>query len=237
MRSITRKAIVLNVGIASALALLTACRAPEPKPTPAASTTLLEGTPPSVRTRYQVDSAASRLHVLVYRAGTMARLGHNHVLSTDQLSGTVVVHPQLEQSQLVLDLPVNSLKVDEPAARAVEGEDFAAAVPPDAREATRANLLREEVLDSVRFPVINLRLVSISGTHHRPVLHVSITVKGIAQRIEVPVALIYREKEVVAIGEFEVKQSAFGIAPFSVGMGALQVRDELRVRFSIIARP
>jgi polyisoprenoid-binding protein YceI len=235
MRSLTRKAIVLNVGIASALALLTACRAPEPKPTPT-QPVAAEGTPPTVRTRYQVDGAASRLHVLVYRAGTMARMGHNHVLSTDQLSGTVVVHPQLEQSQLVLDLPVNSLKVDEPAARAVAGEDFAAEVPPDAREATRANLLREEVLDAVRFPVINLRAVSISGTHHRPVLHVSLTVKGVAQRIEVPVTLSYRDRELAAVGEFAIKQSDFGITPFSVGMGALQVRDELRIRFAIAAR-
>lgn len=235
MRSIARKAIVLNIGIASALALLTACRAPEPKPTPSAPAAAV-GTPPSVRTRYQVEGAASRLHVLVYRAGTMARLGHNHVLSTEQLSGTVVVHPQLEQSQLVLDVPVNTFKVDEPAARALEGQDFSADVPPDAREATRANLLREEVLDGVRFPVINLRAVSISGTHHNPIVTVSITVKDTAQRIEVPVTLSYREREITATGEFSVKQTAFGITPFSVGMGALQVRDELRIRFAIVAR-
>jgi polyisoprenoid-binding protein YceI len=235
MRPATCKAIVLSIWTLLTLAALSACRAPEPKPTPATTTAAI-GTPPAVRTRYQVDGAESRLHVLVYRAGTMARLGHNHVLSTDQLSGTIVIHPQLEQSQLVLDLPVNSFKVDEPAARAQEGDDFSAAVPPDAREATRANLLREEVLDSVKFPVINLRAVSVSGTHHQPVVTVSITLKDTAKRIDVPVNVSYRDREIIVVGEFALKQTDFGMTPFSVGMGALQVRDELRIRFVIVAR-
>ena len=166
----------------------------------------------------------------------MARLGHNHVLSTDQLSGTVVIHPQLEQSQLVLDLPVNGFKVDEPAARAQEGEDFSAEVPPAARDATRIHLLREEVLDGVKFPVINLRAVGVSGTHHQPVVTVSITLKDTAQRIDVPVNVSYRDREISVTGEFALKQTDFGMTPFSVGMGALQVRDELRIRFAIVAR-
>jgi len=35
-----------------------------------------------VQYRYQVDGAASDVRMLVYRGGTMARLGHNHVLSS-----------------------------------------------------------------------------------------------------------------------------------------------------------
>jgi polyisoprenoid-binding protein YceI len=234
MRHATCKAITLSIWTLSVLAAVSACHAPEPKPTPATSAAI--GTPPAVRTRYQVDGAASRLHVLVYRAGTMARLGHNHVLSTEQLAGTIVIHPQLESSQLVLDLPVSSFIVDDPAARAQEGADFSAEVPPEAREATRTNLLREEVLDGVKFPVINLRAVGVSGTHHQPVVTVSVTLKDTAQRIDVPVNVSYRDREVSVTGEFTLKQTDFGMTPFSVGMGALQVRDELRIRFAIVAR-
>jgi len=235
MRLVTRKAIAL--GIWSAMLAVTACRTPEPKPVPTQATARPDaGTPPRVATRYRVDGAASQLHVLVYRAGALARLGHNHVLSTEQLSGAVVIDPQLDRSQLTLDLPVASFVVDDPAARAQEGDDFSAEVPPDAREGTRGNLLRQEVLDATKFPAITLRAVQVRGTHHEPVLSVSIVIKDVTRQIDVPVKISYGDNVLTARGEFTVKQSDFGMTPFSIGMGALQVRDELRVRFAIVAR-
>ena len=36
-------------------------------------------------------------------------------------------------------------------------------------------------------------------------------------------------------GGFGVSQAALGLAPFSTGLGALSVRDELEVRFRIVA--
>jgi polyisoprenoid-binding protein YceI len=222
--------------LATSLVALTAgCQAPKPAASPEQVATG-GGTPPAVRTRYQVDSAASKLHILVYRAGAMARMGHNHVLSTEQLSGSVVIYPDLARSQLVLDLPVNSLLVDEPQARAAEGEDFSAEVPPEAREGTRANVLRAEVLDAVKFPVITLRAIEVNGSHTAPIVSVSVAIKDVAQVIDVPVQIRYGDRQISATGEFTVKQSAFGITPFSVGMGALQVRDELKIRFAIVAR-
>jgi len=212
------------------------CRAPEPKPTSTPAATGDAGAPPTVATRYRIDGPASQLHVLVYRAGALARLGHNHVLSTEQLSGAVIIDPQLERSQLMLDLPVDSFIVDSPAERAQEGEDFSAEVPPEAREGTRVNLLREEVLDGAKFPTITLRAIKIAGTHHEPVLTVNVVIKGATRQLEVPVKMSYGDKSVTARGEFAVKQTEFGMTPFSVGMGALQVRDELRIRFRIVAR-
>jgi len=236
MRLVTRKAIV-GVWIVAVSAVLTACRAPEPKAGPAQTATdAAAGSPPSSVTRYRVDGSASQLHVLVYRGGALARLGHNHVLSTEQLSGAVVIDPQLERSQLVLDLPVNSFVVDDPHARAQEGEDFSAEVPADAREGTRGNLLREEVLDGAKFPTITLRATKVGGTHHQPTVMVNIVIKDATRQIEVPVKISYAHQTLTARGEFTVKQTDFGMTPFSVGMGALQVRDELRIRFTIVAR-
>jgi hypothetical protein len=42
--------------------------------------------------------------------------------------------------------------------------------------------------------------------------------------------------QVTASGTARLKQTDFGIVPFSVGAGLLAVQDELEVRFRIVAR-
>ncbi len=184
--------------------------------------------------RYQVESPASEVRILVYRGGAMARLGHNHVVSSKEITGTLLLHKDLGRSQLTLTLPVGGLVVDDPAARAKEGADFAAEVPRDARDGTRGNLLREEVLDAARHASISLRSTKIVGTRANPEITMRIGIKGVER--DVVVAAIVREAgaRLTASGEFAIKQSDFGIKPFSVALGALQVQDTLKIKFSIV---
>lgn len=186
--------------------------------------------------RYEVDGAASRVHVLVYRGGAMARLGHNHVVSSRSLSGALYLHDDIARSRIVLNLPVPSLIVDDPQSRLLEGPDFVAEVPEDAREGTRLNLLRPEVLDGKSHPVIVLESAAVSGSREHPTLLVRVSIKGVTRDVTVPAAVREQGDRLVAEGEFDILQSDFGIAPFSVALGALQVQDRLRVRFSIACR-
>ena len=176
------------------------------------------------------------LHILVYRGGALARLGHNHVLSSQQVGGRIDFDPTLARSQLELILPVASLVVDDADARQTEGEDFSATVPDDARQGTRANLMRAEVLDGDHFPQITLRSTGITGTPTAPVLTLQIALKGNSRELSVPVQVAYRSSGLTATGEFSFRQTDFGMTPFSIGLGALQVRDEVIVRFRIEAR-
>jgi hypothetical protein len=52
----------------------------------------------------------------------------------------------------------------------------------------------------------------------------------------VPVTFSVDPTQLSAQGEFDILQSDFGIKPFSVGLGVLQVQDRLHVHFSIVAR-
>jgi len=186
--------------------------------------------------RYQIDSAASKVHILVYRAGAMARLGHNHVISSKAVSGTLFLQDNFTRSHVELTMPVASLVVDDAQTRSVEGEDFSAEVPQDARDGTRRNLLRPDVLDGEHFPKIELQSIAIAGTRARPELTMRITIKKVAR--DVPVAATLQEQNAVitVAGDFAIKQTDFGITPFSVGLGALQVQDQLRIKFSIVCR-
>ena len=202
--------------------------APTPEPRGAADTT--------GAIRYAVDGAASAVHILVYRGGAMARLGHNHVVSSKDLGGTLLLSRDLADSRLELTLPAATLEVDDAQARAAEGEEFAADVPQDAREGTRQNLLRAAVLDADHYPMITLQSVAISGTHGNPSLIMRITIKGTARDVPVLATVQQRNDLLVAEGEFAILQTDFGIVPFSVALGALQVQDRLLIKFSIVCR-
>ena len=186
--------------------------------------------------RYDVDGVASEVRVLVYRGGSMARLGHNHVLSASSVSGTLHLYRDIARSRVELTLPVLGLIVDSPQARAMEGVDFAADVPDDARVATRRNLQRPEVLDVERYPTIALQSTAVSGSRENPVLRMRVSIKGVAREVTALARVREEGDRLVADGEFAIRQTDFGITPFSVALGALQVQDQLRVKFSIVCR-
>jgi hypothetical protein len=65
---------------------------------------------------------------------------------------------------------------------------------------------------------------------------VEISIRDQLRTVRVPVSVERRDGALVATGEFPLKQSDLGLKPYSFGMGALVVVDEMRVRFDVTAR-
>ncbi len=218
------------------ICLLTACptamRTPasEKSPLPPVPTADLRGA-----TIYEVDPRASNLHILVYRGGALARLGHNHVMTAQRLSGSVWIQSTLAKSGFRFSFPVAAVSVDDPAARHAAGVDFPPEIPPADRDGTRRNMLRPEVLDAENHPTITLESVRIAGTLQAPELTARITIKQVSRDVPIAAAVKIEGATLAANGEFEIRQSDFGIEPFSMALGALQVQDRLKVRFRIVA--
>jgi hypothetical protein len=228
-----RKASVLLAAcIALAGCPTTGVRPPSPAEPPSVVA------PPDLRGAavFEVDSGASTVHVHVFRGGALARLGHNHIVTSKQLSGRIWVHLSLPRSGFELEFPVASLIVDDPDARAAAGPEFAAEIAPKDREGTRQNMLRAEVLDAERHPAIALRSVRIDGSAERPEATTRITIKGVSRDVAVPAAVRIDGERLVASGEFDIRQTDFGMKPFSVGLGALEVQDRLHIVFAIVAQ-
>lgn len=205
-------------------------RGPAAAPAPAEP-----GSPPAGARRYVVDAGRSVVTIRVYRAGPLARFGHNHVITSTLESGHAWTNGEPAGSGFDVRLPVAGLVVDDPEARAGAGPDFAGEVPADAREGTRRNLLRPEVLDAVRHPEIVVRTAALDGTWQQPAARAAVTLKDRTRIVEVPLE-IERTREVLrARGTFRIRQTEFGIVPFSVGGGAIQVADEVDVAFEILA--
>lgn len=212
--------------------LLAGC-GPAARPPPPPATTTVPAAPAAAGRHFVLDPARSSLRVLAYRAGALARLGHNHVLIDRALAGDVWLAAD-GSGHVVLRVPVAAFSVDEPAARREEGADFETVPSAADIEGTRHNLLGPKVLDAAAFPEIRVtgEFDPAAGRVQARVL-----VRGVETALAVPVTLHSTDGGLEADGALAIRQSELGLEPFSVALGALQVRDELAVRFHLVAVP
>jgi len=183
----------------------------------------------------RIDPTRTVVTVIVRRAGPLARLGHDHVITSADEVGTVWLGATPAESSFELQLPVDRFAVDLPEARAAAGAEFATPVPDDAREGTRRNMLRTEVLDAAQYPAVVIRSVATAGDWLQANVRVAVVVKGVEREQEIPVAIEREDGRIAARGSLQLSQTNYGMTPFSVGGGAIQVADTLEIRFEIVA--
>jgi hypothetical protein len=210
-------------------------RPPAPVSAPAAAPVTQPALPAGAR-EYRVVPDESLLQIFVYRGGAMARLGHNHVIASHELAGSVYVTDVATQTRFDISFPVNDLTVDEPALRERAGADFPAGVPQSAREGTHTNMLSDALLDAAHYPTIRLRATDVIEAADGYDMGVEISIRDQVRNVRVPVTVDRSEGVIKASGEFALKQSELGLKPYSFGMGALVVVDEMRVRFDLTAK-
>lgn len=173
--------------------------------------------PAALATRAEGDE----LRVLVFRGGTAARLGHNHVLRAGDL------RVSWEAPGPTLRFRLDALQVDPAGLRAALGPAFASAVDDAARDGTRSNLLK--ALDAAAHPEVRVTTLQQVGEGPRRAVEVEISLHGVVRR-QWFVANVDGRR---ARGEVVVRQSDFGIQPFTVLGGLLAVQDALVVQFEL----
>lgn len=175
----------------------------------------------------RVDSAQSLVVIEVHRAGLLARLGHDHVVASHNVSGYISMSEGLSD----LYVPLEQLVVDEPELRNEAGFD----TQPSQQdiEGTRRNMLNK-TLDSGHFPYALIHVIRADA--NRPALNVSITLHGMTRTYEIPSQIKTVWGGIGVDGKISFNQTDFGITPLSVLGGAFQVQDRLDLRFHILAR-
>lgn len=231
---IARRLLLPTLGLAGML--LASCQT---TPTTTHETQVLAPLPPlpmAGTVHYVVQAELSDVRLLVYRAGPLASFGHNHVIQAKDIHGDIYLADDFQASGFSLSLPVAGFVVDDPKARSVEGPDFAKQPSAAAVDGTRKNMLGPDLLDAVRFPEVRVRSVKLLGPDWGPDATVRIELHGTARDLTVPIHVEHSGDTLSVYGAFEIKQSDFGIKPFSVLGGGLQVADALRIRFHLVAQ-
>jgi hypothetical protein len=184
---------------------------------------------------YCIDAGESDLRILVYRAGTMAKLGHDHVIENHALNGWVALAPGAAGTSFDLQIPAAAFVIDDEAARAAAGPDFAEDVGDDAKQGTRRNMLGPALLDAEHHASIEVRSVAFRGVEPGLDATVAIEVAGREATVTVPVSVVRGERRLTVSAAFALRQTDLGLTPFSVMLGALRVADEIKLRLRLVA--
>ena len=178
---------------------------------------------------FRVDSRESFVVIEVRRSGSLARLGHDHVVASHDLTGYVAP----DEGRADLYVALARMQVDEPALRAEAGFDTQ---PSESDiEGTRANML-EKVLDAEKFPFALIRVSGAKAKEKKTTLAVAITLHGSTRTLQVPAEIEADAEKMSVTGRLSFDQTDFGITPYSLLGGAIAVQNRIDLRFRIIAR-
>jgi polyisoprenoid-binding protein YceI len=164
---------------------------------------------------------SSRLDVKTGKAGLFGFAGHAHVIEARGFTGEVVYYPGRPSSSH-LDITVSTDRLE-------------VLSPPDTAEIRKVTeSMRTKVLRTDEYPEI--RLVSRQVIPSADGFHIIGAMTLVGQTREVPIDVVARIglDTLEAASTFAIKQTDFGITPFSGGPGgAVKVAD--RVTFDIRA--
>lgn len=215
-------------------AIIAGCATQSPRPAEAAATTpadfplryyrdaLARGEPV-----YRIDPRLSLVVIEVRRAGTLARLGHDHVIASHDLQGLVAPTDGRADLYVALD----RLVIDETQLRSDAGFDTQPS--EDDIAGTRRNMLNALQAEQYPFARVAVSTVDLGSTGSK--LKVALTLQETTRQFEVPVQIESAIDAVSVKGSLAFLQTDFGMKPLSVLGGAIQVQDQIDLRFQIRA--
>ena len=162
-----------------------------------------------------IDTAHSVVKVRVFKAGLLSAFGHDHEIVAPITSGSV--DPAAHRVELRFG--AGDLQVEDPG---VSDAD---------RKTIRQTMLGPDVLDATRYPEIAFRSTAATPASDPAqwIVRGELTLHGQVH----PVVVEVREEQGSYRGTATVKQTAFGIKPVKVAGGAVRVKDDVRIEFTI----
>jgi hypothetical protein len=185
---------------------------------------------------WRLEAARSAIRIHAFRAGRAAALGHNHVLAAPAFVGyALTASGGLAASRFDLAFRLDALSLDDPQHRAAVGGAFAAPLSPEAIAATRTNMLGDNSLQAQLFPWVRVRSLELAGEAPKVAARVAVELHGQTREQWVPLTVTGLPQTLRVQGALVLRQSDFGVRPFSVLGGLLAVQDALVVDFDLVA--
>lgn len=171
----------------------------------------------------------SRVYIFVDKTNN---LGHSHGVE-GKLKGGSVLPEQEGACSLVFDM--RSFVADTATARKVFGID--AEIDAATVKKVNQNMLGKEILDVQRFPEAKLERASLTPTQRKSArglpefqLEGDFTLHGVTRRVVAPCDLEVKDGWHHVRGKFTIRQTDFGIKPYTKAFGAVGIKDELVIQ-------
>jgi polyisoprenoid-binding protein YceI len=190
------------------------------------------------KTGYKVDSSKSYLVAITGKSGLFSFAGHEHAILATKWTVEESLDPSnLKASAVSIKIPAASLVIDSAEARKIAG--LGSGPGADDVRKIQERMLGPSVLDAQNYPSITFTTKSVevmSGSELR--MTGQFQLHGQTHELRVPLRYAWtRDGELDVSGQFTVKQTDFGIMPESVAVGAVKVKDEVRIRFQVSMTP
>ena len=176
----------------------------------------------------EINREFSRVYIFVDRSNS---LGHVHGVEGRLKTGLVMLNGA-QPGNLVIDM--QSFDADTPAGRAAFG--LADDIDQGTRQKVNENMKGAEVLNVAKFPearLENIKLTATGKTSQRKLpeytLEGDFTLQQTTRKITATCDLEEKNGWQHLRGLFKIRQTDFGIKPFSRVLGAVGVKDELLI--------
>jgi len=176
--------------------------------------------------RYRLVPAQSTFTVQAFAEGLLSAFGHDPVLAIKDFSGEVQFVPgSFEAASVKMTVKADSIVLS-----------------TEVKEKDRIEIeqtMREQVLEIAKYPEIvfvssNISVTKLAEGRYRARVIGDLTFHGATQKnLWITPEVTVSGESLSAKGVFSLKQTDFGIKPFSAAAGTIKLKNELKFSFDI----
>jgi hypothetical protein len=176
---------------------------------------------------YVIQTGRSILRIYVGRAGLLARMGHNHVIVSRDIAGSISLSEQRRISAAAFHIPLQHLVIDDAEERKRAGAGYESFPSEQDKSATQKNMLGVYVLDAERYPELSVNIDADSSTVTESLFSVKLLFKDREIPLQVPASISFEGIKLLVDSQFSLDHQDLGLTPFSVMGGMLRVARQI----------
>ena len=238
------KIVIVLSSVAAAITMLS-CTAMPPTPSAVSAVLTQSDHQADLKTAYvalgkaggsvfNLDPNKSAVKIYVFRSGSAAKLGHNHVLSAPEFTGFFYLPiAGASTGQFDLEFRLDQLQFDNPEYRSALGSAFSSVLSPEAISGARKHMLGNDNMQADKYPTVRVHSLQIVGEAPKFAAKVQIQMHGQKREMVVPLSVEGLPDSITVTGSFVLRQTDFGAQPYSVLGGLLAVKDEVVIEFKL----
>lgn len=184
-------------------------------------------------TRYTVDAAQSTVDVRLFKDGVASGLAHDHAMRARDVKGEIVFDPNAANAlSLKVVVAAASIDADPPEARKAYGLE---PLESDDRKEIAKTMRGDDQLAVRKYPLIVFESTAIrrlTDAEYR--VEGKLTLHGVTRDVRLDAKVTMTPERFEGRGTLRLKQSDYGITPYSAALGAVKNKDGVQLVLHLV---